>query len=103
MYIEDRSFRRFVESCLEETIVVYVDHLLTQRNCIREETIERMRLDEEVLLDFFREHLSLRPEVVEKLVALREGIQRKEAKEGGLLDCKLKQKAKVLDTTCGIP
>ncbi|CAL9095503.1 unnamed protein product, partial [Musa acuminata var. zebrina] len=120
MYIEDRSFRRFVESCLEETIVVYVDHLLTQRNCIRQETIERMRLDEEVLLDFFREHLSLRkvenrvrilsdlrelgsaecldsftliytnilehqadcpPEVVEKLVALLEGIQRKEAKE----------------------
>lgn len=29
-YIEDRSFRRFVESCLEETIVVYVDHLLSQ-------------------------------------------------------------------------
>ncbi|CAL9055807.1 unnamed protein product [Musa banksii] len=53
-YIEDRSFRRFVESCLEETIVVYVDHLLTQRNCIRQETIERMRLDEEVLLDFFQ-------------------------------------------------
>ncbi|URE10916.1 exocyst complex component 3-like [Musa troglodytarum] len=115
MYIEDRSFRRFVE-----TIVVYVDHLLTQRNYIREETIERMRLAEEVLLDFFREHLSLTkvenrvripsdlrelasaksldrftliytnilehqadypPEVVEKLVALRKGIPRKEAKE----------------------
>uniref|UniRef100_A0A453PJR6 Exocyst complex component Sec6 n=1 Tax=Aegilops tauschii subsp. strangulata TaxID=200361 RepID=A0A453PJR6_AEGTS len=30
LYIEDRSFRRFVESCLEETIVVYVDHLLSQ-------------------------------------------------------------------------
>lgn len=29
-YIEERSFRRFVEACLEETIVVYVDHLLTQ-------------------------------------------------------------------------
>ncbi|THU72198.1 hypothetical protein C4D60_Mb04t09570 [Musa balbisiana] len=120
VYIEDRSFRRFVEACLEETIVVYVDHLLTQRNYIREETIERMRLDEEVLMDFFREHLSVTkvenrvrilsdlrelasaesldsftliytnilehqadcpPEVVEKLVALREGIPRKEAKE----------------------
>ncbi|RZR75942.1 hypothetical protein BHM03_00000527 [Ensete ventricosum] len=30
-----------------------------QRNYIREETIERMRLDEEVLMDFFREHLSV--------------------------------------------
>lgn len=29
-YIEERSFRRFVEACLEETVVVYVDHLLTQ-------------------------------------------------------------------------
>lgn len=29
-YIEERSFRRFVEACIEETIVVYVDHLLSQ-------------------------------------------------------------------------
>lgn len=29
-YVEERSFRRFVEACLEETVVVYVDHLLTQ-------------------------------------------------------------------------
>ena len=29
-YIEERAFRRFVESCLEETIVVYVDLLLNQ-------------------------------------------------------------------------
>lgn len=34
-YIEERSFRRFVEACLEETVVVYVDHLLIQVN-IRE-------------------------------------------------------------------
>ncbi|RVW47104.1 Exocyst complex component SEC6 [Vitis vinifera] len=58
-YIEERSFRRFVEACLEETVVVYVDHLLTQRNYIKEETIERMRLDEEVILDFFREYISV--------------------------------------------
>ncbi|RZC49236.1 hypothetical protein C5167_017672 [Papaver somniferum] len=120
MYIEERSFRRFVEACLEETVVVYVDHLLTQKNYIKEETIERMRLDEEVLLDFFREYINVAkvenrvgilsdlrelasaesldtftliytnilehhpdcpPEVVEKLVALREGIPRKDAKE----------------------
>ncbi|KAM5550837.1 hypothetical protein ABKV19_027273 [Rosa sericea] len=120
MYIEERSFRRFVEACLEETVVVYVDHLLTQKNYIKEETIERMRLDEEVLMDFFREYLSVSKvesrvtilsdlrelasaesldtftliytnilehqpdcpaEVVEKLVALREGIPRKDAKE----------------------
>ncbi|POO00277.1 Exocyst complex component Sec [Trema orientale] len=119
-YIEERSFRRFVEACLEETVVVYVDHLLTQRNYIKEETIERMRLDEEVLMDFFREYISVSkvenrvrilsdlrelasaesldtftliytnilehqpdcpPEVVEKLVGLREGIPRKDAKE----------------------
>ncbi|CAK9313314.1 unnamed protein product [Citrullus colocynthis] len=120
MYIEERSFRRFVEACLEETAVVYVDHLLTQKNYIKEETIERMRLDEEVLMDFFREYISISkvesrvrilsdlrelasaesldtftliytnilehqpdcpPEVVEKLVGLREGIPRKDAKE----------------------
>ncbi|XP_048131260.1 exocyst complex component SEC6 isoform X3 [Rhodamnia argentea] len=120
MYIEERSFRRFVESCLEETMVLYVDHLLTQRNYIKEETIERMRLDEEVLMDFFREYINVSkvenrvrilsdlrelasaesldtftliytnilehqpdcpPEVVEKLVGLREGIPRKDAKE----------------------
>ncbi|RVX10392.1 Exocyst complex component SEC6 [Vitis vinifera] len=119
-YIEERSFRRFVEACLEETVVVYVDHLLTQRNYIKEETIERMRLDEEVILDFFREYISVSKvenrvrilsdlrelasaesldtftliytnilehqpdcpsEVVEKLVGLREGIPRKDAKE----------------------
>ncbi|KAK4390175.1 Exocyst complex component SEC6 [Sesamum angolense] len=120
MYIEERSFRRFVEACLEETIVVYVDHMLLQKNYIQEETIERMKLDEEVLMDFFREYLSVSkvenrvkvlgdlrelassespdsftlvytnildhqpdcpPEVVEKLVSLREGIPRKDAKE----------------------
>ncbi|KAF7144185.1 hypothetical protein RHSIM_Rhsim05G0166700 [Rhododendron simsii] len=119
-YIEERSFRRFVESCLEETVVIYVDHLLTQKNYIKEETIERMRLDEEVIMDFFREYITVSkvenrvsilsdlrelasaesldtftliytnilehqpdcpPEVVEKLVGLREGIPRKDAKE----------------------
>ncbi|KAL2503771.1 Exocyst complex component SEC6 [Abeliophyllum distichum] len=120
MYIEERSFRRFVEACLEETVVVYVDHLLVQKNYIKEETIERMKLDEEVLMDFFREYISVPkvenrvrvlcdlrelassespdsftlvytnilehqpdcpPEVVEKIVSLREGIPRKDAKE----------------------
>lgn len=120
MYIEERSFRRFVEACLEESIIVYVDHLLVQKNYIREETIERMKLDEEFLMDFFREYISVSkvenrvrvlsdlrelassespdsftlvytnildhqpdcpPEVVEKIVSLREGIPRKDAKE----------------------
>ncbi|KAM7278515.1 hypothetical protein ACFE04_005649 [Oxalis oulophora] len=120
MYIEERSFRRFVEACLEETVVVYVDHLLIQKNYIKEETIERMKLDEDVIMDFFREYISVSKvenrvrilsdlrelasaesldtftliysnileyqpdcphEVVEKLVALREGIPRKGAKE----------------------
>ncbi|KAI3505049.1 hypothetical protein L1887_26918 [Cichorium endivia] len=120
MYIEERSFRRFVESCLEQTVIVYVDHLLAQKNYIKEETIERMRLDEEVLMDFFREYISVNkvenrlrilidlrelasaespdtftlvytnilehqpdcpPDVVERIVGLREGIPRKDAKE----------------------
>ncbi|KAI9073668.1 hypothetical protein K1719_025137 [Acacia pycnantha] len=120
MYIEERSFRRFVEACLEETVIVYIDHLLMQKNYIKEETIERMRLDEEVIMDFFREYISVSKvesrlrilsdlrelasaesldtftliytnilehqpdcpaEVVEKLVGLREGIPRKDAKE----------------------
>ncbi|KAL2930828.1 Exocyst complex component SEC6 [Bienertia sinuspersici] len=123
-YIEERSFRRFVEACLEETVVVYVDHLLLQKNHIKEETIERMRLDEEVLMDFFREYISVSKvenrvrilsdlrelasaesldtftlvytnilehqpdcpaDVVEKLVSLREGIPRKDAKEVSVL------------------
>ncbi|KAL6507099.1 SNARE-binding exocyst subunit S6 [Orobanche hederae] len=52
MYTEERCFRRFVVACLEETVVVYVEHLLTQ------ETIERMRLDEEVIMNFFGKHIS---------------------------------------------
>ncbi|KAL5772899.1 hypothetical protein ACOSP7_012508 [Xanthoceras sorbifolium] len=126
MYIDERSFRRFVEACVEETVVVYVDQLLTQKNYIKEDTIERMRLDEEVILDFFREYITANkvenririlsdlrdlasaesvdtftliytnilehqpdcpPEVVEKLVGLREGIPRKDAKEV-VQDCK---------------
>ncbi|EPS57702.1 hypothetical protein M569_17115, partial [Genlisea aurea] len=59
MYIEERSFRRFVEACLEETVIVYVDRLLVQKNFIKEETIERMKLDEEVILDFFRSSISV--------------------------------------------
>ena len=71
---------------MEETIVVYVDHLLTQvtlansfhedvidflwltrryatpviiqRNYIREEMLERIRIDEEVLTAFFSIHVS---------------------------------------------
>lgn len=30
-----------------------------QKHHIKEETIERMRLDEEVLMDFFREYISV--------------------------------------------
>ncbi|KAK3155290.1 hypothetical protein QOZ80_2BG0201290 [Eleusine coracana subsp. coracana] len=120
MYIEERPFRRFVEACIEETIVVYVEHLLTQKNYIKEKTIKRMRLDEEMLMNFFKDHVNVTkvesrvriladlrelasaesldsftliytdilehqpdcpPEVVEKLVAMREDIPRKEAKE----------------------
>ncbi|KAL9449426.1 hypothetical protein AB3S75_011370 [Citrus x aurantiifolia] len=126
MFIEERSFRRFVEACLEETIVIYIDHLLTQKIYIRELTIERLRVDEEVITDFFREYISINkvenrvriltdlrelasansvdafaliytnilehqpdcpPEVVERLVALRDGIPRKDAKEV-LQECK---------------
>ncbi|KAL8126521.1 hypothetical protein AgCh_013699 [Apium graveolens] len=120
VYVEERSFRRFVESCLEETVIIYVDRLLTQKNYIKEETIERMGLDEELISEFFRDYITaskvekrvralteLRdlassespdsftlvytniletqpdcpPDVVEKIVGLREGIPRKDAKE----------------------
>ncbi|KAF9614110.1 hypothetical protein IFM89_015372 [Coptis chinensis] len=59
MYIEERSFTRFVEACLEVTVVLYVDHFLTQRYYIKYETIERMRLDEGVLMDFFKEYINV--------------------------------------------
>ncbi|KAL9449425.1 hypothetical protein AB3S75_011369 [Citrus x aurantiifolia] len=120
MFVEERSFRRFVEACLEETIVLFVDHLLSQKNYIKEITIERMREDEEAIIEAFREYVSVNkveskvrvltdmrelasansvdafaliytnvlehqpdcpPEVVERLVALREAIPRKDAKE----------------------
>ncbi|KAJ8425836.1 hypothetical protein Cgig2_021303 [Carnegiea gigantea] len=57
-YIEERSFMRFVEACLTEATVVYVDHLLQQKEYIKEETIERMRLDEEVIIEFFKDYIS---------------------------------------------
>ncbi|GFP89674.1 exocyst complex component sec6 [Phtheirospermum japonicum] len=111
---------QFVEAFLEETIVFYVNHLLVQKTYIKVETIERMKLDEELLLDFFSEHISVSkvenrvrvlgdlrvlsaseskdsftlvytnilqhqpdcpPEVVEKIVGLRQGIPRRDAKE----------------------
>ncbi|MFS8033769.1 putative exocyst complex component EXOC3/Sec6 [Helianthus anomalus] len=120
MYIEERALRRFVYSFLEQTVIVYVDHLLSQKKCIKVETIERMRRDEEVLMNFFTQYLTVSkvenrlrilidlrelasaesldtftlvytrilehqpdcpPDVVEKLVGLREGIPRKDAKE----------------------
>ncbi|CAK8560274.1 unnamed protein product [Lathyrus sativus] len=59
MYIEERYFESFVEACLEEMVVVYVDKLLTQKNYIKEETIERMRLDEELIVNFFWKHISV--------------------------------------------
>jgi exocyst complex component 3 len=30
LYVEERSFKRFAEACLEDTIVIYMDHLLIQ-------------------------------------------------------------------------
>ncbi|KAM0057667.1 putative exocyst complex component EXOC3/Sec6 [Helianthus debilis subsp. tardiflorus] len=120
MYIEERALRRFFDSFLEQTAIIYVDHLLSQKKCIKVETIERMRRDEEVLMNFFMQYLSVGkvenrlrilidlrelasaesldtftrvytrilehqpdcpPDVVEKLVGLREGIPRKDAKE----------------------
>ncbi|KAG0502009.1 hypothetical protein HPP92_002081 [Vanilla planifolia] len=54
---EREVIQKFVEACLEETIVIYTDHLLTSfvvKNYIKEGNIERMKLDEEVLMDFFR-------------------------------------------------
>ncbi|MCO5593047.1 hypothetical protein L7F22_047052 [Adiantum nelumboides] len=65
-FLEERSFRKFVELCLEDTVVVYVDHLLTQRSYIREEFIARMQVDEEVLSEFFRDYTN--PVKVEKRV-----------------------------------
>ncbi|CAH9125608.1 unnamed protein product [Cuscuta epithymum] len=135
MYIEKRSFRRFVEACLEETVVVYVDHMLMQKNYIKEETIERMRLDEKVLMAFFQKYIivskvknrlrvlgDLRelassespnsftrvytnilehqpdcpPEVVEKILGLREGISRKVSK-AVIQECKEIYKSSLVD------
>ncbi|KAJ7279840.1 hypothetical protein O6H91_Y375300 [Diphasiastrum complanatum] len=66
LYIEDRSYRRFAEACLEETIVIYVDRLLSQKNYVKEEMLERMKIDEEILAEFFKEHVN--PAKVEKRV-----------------------------------
>ncbi|XP_028757898.1 exocyst complex component SEC6-like [Neltuma alba] len=58
-YIDERSFRECVEACLKETVIVYIDHLLTQKSNITGKTIERMRLDEEVIMSFYRKHTSV--------------------------------------------
>jgi len=120
LYVEERSYKRFAEACLETTIVLYVDRLLTQKGHIKEETLKRLEVDEEVLGEFFREiitpakvdkrilpiaelrdlasaesvdafteaylkllenHPDCPPDVVEKLVALRDDIPKKDAKE----------------------
>uniref|UniRef100_A0A0E0CRJ4 Uncharacterized protein n=1 Tax=Oryza meridionalis TaxID=40149 RepID=A0A0E0CRJ4_9ORYZ len=89
-YIEERSFRRFVEACLEQTIVVYVDHLLTQKVETRVRILADLRelasaesLDSFTLIytNILEHQPDCPPEVVEKLVGMREGIPRKEAKE----------------------
>eukprot|EP00271_Cylindrocystis_brebissonii_P002923 TRINITY_DN13676_c0_g1_i1.p1 TRINITY_DN13676_c0_g1~~TRINITY_DN13676_c0_g1_i1.p1 ORF type:complete len:735 (+),score=196.15 TRINITY_DN13676_c0_g1_i1:510-2714(+) len=112
-YIEERSFKRFAEACLEKTILVWVDALLMQKAYIVTDTIDRLRKDELLLENCFKEtigakrlkerlealadirelasadspeaftlgytkllsnHPDCQPSVVEKLVALREGI-----------------------------
>ncbi|KAK4352459.1 hypothetical protein RND71_027977 [Anisodus tanguticus] len=118
-----KGFLEVAKEAVHQTVSVIfedpgVEELL--KNYIKEETIERMRLDEEFLMDFFREYISISkvenrvrilgdlrelassespdsftlvytnileqqpdcpPEVVEKIVSLREGIPRKDAKE----------------------
>lgn len=59
MYIEESFFGRFVEACLEKTVIVYVDNLLSQKKYIKEETIEQMWVDEEVIMTFFWKHISV--------------------------------------------
>ncbi|XVE83409.1 hypothetical protein DITRI_Ditri16bG0086800 [Diplodiscus trichospermus] len=93
MYIEERSFRRFVEACLEETAVVYVDHLLTQvlqlsfdgvrilsdlRELASAESLDTFTL---IYSNILEHQPDCPPDVVEKLVALRKGIPLKDAKE----------------------
>ncbi|KAI3825881.1 hypothetical protein L1987_07591 [Smallanthus sonchifolius] len=79
-----RESRRLIDSCdgCSRKYDGEKDPLVVgSKNYIKEETIEWMRLDEEVLMDFFRKCTSVNPDVVEKLVGLREGIPRKDAKE----------------------
>ncbi|KAH9758037.1 exocyst complex component SEC6 [Citrus sinensis] len=90
MFVEERSFRRFVEACLEETIVLFIDHLLSQKVESKVRVLTDMReLASANSVDAFAliytnvlEHQpDCPPEVVERLVALREAIPRKDAKE----------------------
>ncbi|KAH9758017.1 exocyst complex component SEC6 [Citrus sinensis] len=94
MFIEERSFRRFVEACLEETIVIYIDHLLTQKveNRVRiltdlRELASANSVDAFALIytNILEHQPDCPPEVVERLVALRDGIPRKDAKEGNVV------------------
>lgn len=132
-WIEERSFRRFAEACLEKTLVVYVNALVKTRGYINDLTIKRLERDEEQLHDFFRDsiterrlkdrlealtdvrhlssadcvesftfsysklldaHLDCPPELVEKLLALRDGISRKEQQEV-ITECKEVYEAKM--------
>eukprot|EP00850_Spirogloea_muscicola_P023325 SM000347S12999 [mRNA] locus=s347:8276:14393:- [translate_table: standard] len=119
-FVEDRSFRHFAEACLDRSVLVYIDRLLLQKSYINEAMIERLKLDEDVLAELFKEsineakfekrlqpmadlrelassdsveavtlvytnllnsHPDCTPFVVERLMALREDIPKKEAKE----------------------
>ena len=41
------------------SLYIILHFMYSQKNYIKEETIERMRLDEEVLIDLFREYISV--------------------------------------------
>ncbi|KAI7733908.1 hypothetical protein M8C21_031935, partial [Ambrosia artemisiifolia] len=90
MFIEERSYKRFVDTCLEETVIAYVDHLLAQnvenrlrilvdlRELASAESPDTFTL---VYTHILEHQPDCPPEVVERLVGLREGIPRKDAKE----------------------
>ncbi|KAJ1413620.1 Tyrosine-protein kinase, active site [Sesbania bispinosa] len=60
--------KEWSEGQVTEYLVATFGDYFTDKNYIKEETIERMRLDEEIIMDFFREHISVSK--VEKRVSV---------------------------------
>ena len=70
VYVEESVYKRFAEACLEGTVVVYVNQFLARKGHIKEEDLERLKVDEEVLDEFFGEIIGASAKVQKSILVL---------------------------------